>query len=109
MSNKPISIRLPDHLHSKALEAAIKMDMPLADVLRQCVSLGLKDLALLGYDLESVLHLAVQKARNEVTQNTPPPGLESPPADSGGTASETEPYDPLLPSPDPRPTEPERD
>ena len=65
MSTHPINIRLPEHLHSKASEAAKKMDLPLADVLRQAISLGIQDLALVGFDLDKVIHDAVIAARSQ--------------------------------------------
>jgi hypothetical protein len=66
MSTHPTNIRLPEHLYSKACEAAEKMNLPIADVLRQAISLGIQDLALVDYDLDKVIHEAVMKAKDAI-------------------------------------------
>jgi hypothetical protein len=45
------------------------MDLPLADVIRQCLALGIQDLAIVGFDVDAVIHAAVLKAR-ELVQRT---------------------------------------
>ena len=64
MSTHPTNIRLPQHLYSKACEAAEKMNLPIADVLRQAIALGIEDLSLVDFDLDKVIHNAVMQARS---------------------------------------------
>jgi hypothetical protein len=66
MSTHPTNIRLPEHLYSKACEAAEKMNLPIADVLRQAIALGIQDLAMVDYDLDKVIHDAVMKAKDAI-------------------------------------------
>ena len=66
MSTKPTNIRLPEHLYSKACEASEKMNLPIADVLRQAIALGMQDLALVDYDIDRVIHDAVMKAKDAI-------------------------------------------
>jgi predicted DNA-binding protein len=63
MSTRPTNIRLPEHLYSKACVASEKMSLPIADVLRQAIALGIQDLALVDYDIDKVIHDAVMKAK----------------------------------------------
>lgn len=63
MSTHPTNIRLPDQLYTKACDAAKRMDLPLADLLRQAIALGIQDLALVDFNLDKVIHEAVIAAR----------------------------------------------
>ena len=66
MSTKPTNIRLPEHLYSKACEASEKMNLPIADVLRQAIALGMQDLAMVDFDIDRVIHDAVMKAKDAI-------------------------------------------
>lgn len=59
-----MNIRMPQHLHGKVQEAAKQMELPIADVVRYAIGLGLKDLELLGFDIDKVMHDAVLAARS---------------------------------------------
>lgn len=63
--NTPTTIRIPNQIYAKASEAAEKMGLPLADVLRQSIALGLHDLALVNYDVDQIIYNAVLQARSE--------------------------------------------
>jgi hypothetical protein len=63
MKNIPTNLRLPESLHTKLAHAAESMDLPIADVARQALALGIRDLELIGFNVEKVLHEAVIEAR----------------------------------------------
>jgi hypothetical protein len=71
MSNIPVNIRVPQSLHDKIATAADHMDLPQADVIRQALALGVRDLELIGYDVEKCLHEFVIETRKRLAGTDP--------------------------------------
>jgi hypothetical protein len=68
MSTIPTNIRMPERLHALAVQAADRMDIPIADVLRLAIAFGLKDIELLNFNVDDPLYKAVLKRKSEVTE-----------------------------------------
>ena len=71
MSTIPTQVRLPENLHSRLVAAAEKMSLPISDVIRQAIALGIQDLALVNFDVDKVLHEAVLEARRTLQKDLP--------------------------------------
>jgi hypothetical protein len=69
----PINIRVPESLHAKLQKTAEAMDLPIADVVRHAIALGISDLELIGPDLDRVLHAAVLQLRGDLSARSRPP------------------------------------
>ena len=62
---KPINIRIDDSMDARVDRAAEKSGLPKADVMRTALSLGLKDLELMDYDIEGAIFDRVQKVKSQ--------------------------------------------
>lgn len=78
MSTKPISIRLDEKLDARLHHAVQESKLPLADVMRLALSMGLKDLALIDYDIDGAIHdrVLLEKSRQADRTAEPPAALK---------------------------------
>lgn len=66
---KPINIRITPAIDSKIREATEKTGIPQADVMRMAIALGLKDLEMIGYDIDGAIFDRVQKSKEVQSQH----------------------------------------
>jgi len=65
-NTKPINIRLDDKLDSRLHHAVNESGLPLADVMRMALSIGLKDLELMNFDIEGAIYDRVMKEKAKI-------------------------------------------
>lgn len=63
MSTKPINIRIDPTTDGKLDEASRLSGLPKADIMRFALSVGLRDLELIGYDITTAIHNQVNAAK----------------------------------------------
>lgn len=63
MSTKPTSIRIDPATDAKLDDASRLSGLPKADIMRWALSVGLKDLELINYDVTAAIHAHVAAAK----------------------------------------------
>ena len=77
LNTKPKNIRLDEKMDARLHHAADQTGLPLADVMRMALALGLKDLELMKYDIDGAIY---DRVMHEKSKTSPPlaglPGAE---------------------------------
>lgn len=71
-NTKPKNIRLDEKMDAKLHQAVKDSGMPLADIMRVALSLGLKDLELMNYDIDGAIYDRVMLEKAKLKQSEHP-------------------------------------